>query len=54
MGSYPPPFARLHDLRHVHATTLLMAGVPVHEVAERLGHSGPDDHAADPASVMPC
>jgi integrase len=32
---------RLHDLRHTHATLLLMAGVPVHEVAQRLGHSTP-------------
>ena len=23
------PHARLHDLRHVHATTLLLAGTPV-------------------------
>jgi integrase len=30
------PAARLHDLRHVHATTLLRAGVPVHVVAARL------------------
>ena len=37
----PLPPARLHDLRHVHATTLLLAGVPVHVVAERLGHSDP-------------
>lgn len=28
---------RLHDLRHVHATPLLKAGVPVHVVAARLG-----------------
>ncbi len=35
------PRARLHDLRHVHATTLLLAGVPVHVVAERLGHADP-------------
>jgi integrase len=32
---------RLHDLRHVHATTLLLAGVPVHVVANRLGHADP-------------
>jgi len=32
------PRNRLHDLRHNHATTLLTAGVPMHEVAERLGH----------------
>jgi integrase len=33
--------ARLHDLRHIHATTLLLAGVPVHVVAARLGHADP-------------
>lgn len=37
----PLPPARLHDLRHVHATLLLTAGVPVHVVAERLGHADP-------------
>lgn len=37
----PLPHARLHDLRHIHATTLLLAGVPVHVVAARLGHSDP-------------
>jgi integrase len=37
----PLPFARLHDLRHIHATTLLLAGVPVHVVAARLGHADP-------------
>ncbi|GLW25326.1 hypothetical protein Mame01_53680 [Microbispora amethystogenes] len=37
----PLPHARLHDLRHVHATTLLLAGVPVHVVAARLGHVDP-------------
>ncbi|MEV0286484.1 tyrosine-type recombinase/integrase [Kribbella sp. NPDC050820] len=37
----PLPHARLHDLRHVHATLLLTAGVPVHVVAERLGHADP-------------
>ncbi|MEU9845169.1 site-specific integrase, partial [Actinomadura sp. NPDC048032] len=35
----PLPHARLHDLRHIHATTLLLAGVPVHVVAARLGHA---------------
>jgi len=35
------PPARLHDLRHLHATTLLLAGVPVHVVAARLGHADP-------------
>ena len=33
--------ARLHDLRHLHATTLLLSGVPVHVVAARLGHADP-------------
>ena len=35
------PEIRLHDLRHVHATLLLKAGVPVHVVADRLGHADP-------------
>ena len=43
-GSRPEdqlPHARLHDLRHIHATTLLLSGVPVHVVAARLGHADP-------------
>jgi len=28
-------------LRHIHATTLLLAGVPVHVVAARLSHADP-------------
>jgi integrase len=35
------PHARPHDLRHIHATTLLLPGVPVHVVAARLGHDDP-------------
>jgi integrase len=35
------PHTRLHDLRHLHATTLLLAGIPVHVVAARLGHADP-------------
>ena len=35
------PHARLHDLRHFHATTLQLAGVPVHVVAARLDHADP-------------
>jgi len=35
------PHARLHDLRHIHATTLLLSEVPVHVVAACLGHSDP-------------
>lgn len=30
---------RFHDLRHLHATALLGAGVPVNTVADRLGHA---------------
>jgi len=33
------PAARLDDLRHLHATTPLLVGVPVHVVAARLGHA---------------
>ncbi len=38
---HPLPHARLHDLRHIHATTLLLSGGPVHVVAARLGHADP-------------
>ena len=40
-GTLPLPVIRLHDLRHLHATLLLRAGVPVHVVAARLGHADP-------------
>jgi integrase len=33
------PRASLNSIRHVHATLLLQAGVPVKVVSERLGHS---------------
>jgi integrase len=33
------PTIRLHDLRHTAATLMLLAGVPVHVVSQRLGHS---------------
>jgi integrase len=35
------PKIRLHDLRHSHATILLMSGAPVHLVSQRLGHTSP-------------
>src|SRR5262249_4820750 len=35
------PHARLHDLRHLHATTLLLDGGPVPVVAARLGQADP-------------
>ena len=33
------PRIRLHDLRHIHATLALQAGVHVKVVSERLGHA---------------
>ena len=33
------PGLRLHDLRHVHATRMLLSGVNPKVVSERLGHS---------------
>lgn len=33
------PVVRFHDLRHSHATFLLMRGVPIKAVSERMGHS---------------
>jgi integrase len=34
-----PSRARIHDLRHTHATMLLADGMPVNDVAARLGHA---------------
>jgi integrase len=34
-----PPGASLHTLRHTHATHMLVGGVPLQVVSERLGHS---------------
>jgi integrase len=34
----------VYDLRHTHATLLLLAGIPIHVVAARLGD--------DPATVL--
>jgi integrase len=33
----PLPKIHVHDLRHSHATILLMSGAPVHLVSQRLG-----------------
>ncbi|HMM95049.1 tyrosine-type recombinase/integrase [Phycicoccus sp.] len=63
LGRKPLPLIRLHDLRHLHATLLLKAGVPVHVVAHRLGHADPaitlrvyahvlDDQASHAATVF--
>lgn len=43
----------LHGLRHTHATLLLSAGVPVHIVAKRLGHSTPVITMTTYAHVLP-
>jgi len=39
LGADAVPVIRTHDLRHTHATILLLAGVPVHVVSQRLGHA---------------
>jgi integrase len=35
------PRIRFHDLRHTDASLLIMAGVPIKVVSERVGHSHP-------------
>ena len=47
------PCIRLHDLRHIHATLLLKAGVPIKVVSERLGHSTPGFTMATYQHVIP-
>lgn len=47
------PRIRFHDLRHTHATIALRAGVPVHVVAQRLGHANASMTLAVYAHVMP-
>ena len=47
-----PPI-RLHDLRHTHASQLLMAGVNVKVVSERFGHSSVSFTLDTYAHVMP-
>jgi len=41
LGADAVPMIRLHDCRHTHATLMLLAGVPVHVVSQRLGHASP-------------
>lgn len=47
------PMIRLHDLRHTHATLLLLAREPVHVVSQRLGHSSPVVTMGIYAHVLP-
>jgi integrase len=52
-GTDALPVIRLHDLRHAHATILLLAGVPVHVVSQRLGHASPVVTLTVYAHVLP-
>jgi integrase len=47
------PLIRLHDLRHTHASHLLMAGVNVKVVSERLGHASVSFTLDTYGQVMP-
>lgn len=47
------PAIRLHDLRHTHASHLLMAGINVKVVSERLGHASVSFTVDTYAHVMP-
>jgi integrase len=47
------PAIRLHDLRHTHATLLLLEREPVHVVSQRLGHATPMVTLTVCAHVMP-
>jgi integrase len=53
LGADTLPVIRLHDLRHTHATILLLVGVPVHVVSQRLGHASPMVTLSVYAHVMP-
>jgi integrase len=53
LGGEALPVIRLHDLRHTHATILLLAREPVHVVSQRLGHASPVVTWTIYAHVMP-
>jgi integrase len=53
LGADAVPVIRVHDLRHTHATLLLLAGVPVHVVSQRLGHASPVVTMTVYAHVLP-
>jgi len=44
---------RLHDLRRTHATTAILAGVPITTVSERLGHQSPTFTLRQYAHALP-
>ncbi len=47
------PDLRFHDLRHTHASLLLMSGEEITVVQERLGHEKPTTTAAIYAHAIP-
>ncbi len=53
LGADALPVIRLHDLRHTHATLLLLAREPVHVVSQRLGHASPVVTMTIYAHVLP-
>jgi integrase len=53
LGAEAVPGIRLHDLRHTHATVLLLAREPVHVVSQRLGHASPVVTMTVYAHVLP-
>jgi integrase len=53
VGEDTVPLIRLHDTRHTHATIMLLNGVPVHVVSQRLGHASPMVTLTVYAHVMP-
>lgn len=53
LGPDALPVIRLHDLRHTHATLLLVAREPVHVVSQRLGHASPVVTMTVYAHVLP-
>jgi integrase len=53
LGGDTVPVIRLHDLRHTHATILILAREPVNVVSQRLGHSSPMVTMTVYAHVLP-
>ncbi len=53
LGEDVLPAIRVHDLRHTHATLLLLAREPVHVVSQRLGHTSPVVTMTIYAHVLP-